>query len=322
MEIFFLTLKQMLMMFIFILAGFFLRKKMILVDNADTMMARLETYIFCPALSLFTMITKCNVETFTENYTLILYGLAIVLASIALAYPLSTLFIRKSSQSPEKMYQRNVYKYAMTFGNYGFMGNFIILGVWGDGMFYKYSMFCFLVSVICSSWGLYILIPKEKNAGIGANLKKGLLTPPILALVAGIIIGLVGLSKYIPDFVITAFENAGACQGPVAMILAGFVIGGYDLKKLLFNKKVYLASLLRLVIIPAVIMAVLKLFGVNDEIRTLALICFATPLGLNTIVYPAAYGGETQTGASMTMISTTLSLITIPLMYLVFIEML
>lgn len=322
MEIFFLTLKQMVMMFIFILAGFILRKKMILADNADTIMARMETYIFCPALSLFTMITKCNVQTFTENYTLILYGLAIVLASIALAYPLSAMFIRKSSQSPEKAYQRNIYKYAMTFGNFGFMGNFIILGVWGNDMYYKYAMFCFLISAICSSWGLYILIPKESNAGIGANLKKGLLTPPIIALVAGMIIGLVGLSKYIPDFVITAFDNAGTCQGPVAMLLAGFVIGGFDLKKLLFNKKVYVASLLRLIVIPGVIMVVLKLLGVNDEIRTLALICFATPLGLNTIVYPAAYGGDTKTGASMTMISTTLSVITIPLMYLVFIELL
>lgn len=322
MEIFFLTLQQMLMMFIFVLAGFFLRKKMILADNADTMMARMETYIFTPALSLFTMITKCTVKTFFENYTLILYGLVIVIAAIALAYPLSAMFVRKSSQSPEKTYQRNIYKYAMTFGNYGFMGNFIILGVWGTDMFYKYSMFCMLLSILCNGWGLYILIPKDQNAGIAANLKKGLLTPPILALAAGIIIGLAGLRKYIPDFMITAFDNAGKCQGPVAMLLAGFVIGGYDLKKLLFNKKVYLASLLRLVIIPAVIMIVLKLFGVNDEIRTLALICFATPLGLNTIVYPAAYGGETQTGASMAMISTMLSLITIPLMYLVFIEML
>lgn len=322
MDIFFLTLKQMLMMFIFILAGFFLRKKMILAENAGTIMARMETYIFTPALSLYTMITKCNIKTFAENYTLILYGLAIVLAAIVVAYPLSSMFVRKNSKTPEGMYQRNIYKYAMTFGNYGFMGNFIVLGVWGNDMFYKYAMFYMLISVICSSWGLYILIPKEQNAGIAANLKKGLLTPPILGLAAGIIIGLAGLSKYIPDFVITAFDNAGKCQGPVAMLLAGFVIGGFDLKKLIFNKKVYVASLLRLIVLPAIIVTVLKLMGTSDEIRTLALIAFATPLGLNTIVYPAAYGGDTQTGASMTMISTTLSVITIPLMYLIFIGIL
>ena len=103
------------------------------------------------------------------------------------------------------------------------------------------------------------------------------------------------------------------------MILAGFVIGGYNFKGLIFNKKVYIATILRLIILPAIIMLALKGIGANDEMMILALIAFATPLGLNTIVYPAAYGGETETGASMTMISHTLSVITIPLMYLLFI---
>ena len=66
-------------------------------------------------------------------------------------------------------------------------------------------------------------------------------------------------------------------------------------------------------------MLALKLFGTSEEIMTLALVAFATPLGLNTIVFPAAYGGETETGASMVMISHTLSVVTIPLMYLLFI---
>ncbi len=47
-------------------------------------------------------------------------------------------------------------------------------------------------------------------------------------------------------------------------------------------------------------------------------IVFATPLGLHTIVYPTAYGGDTKTGASMAMISNVLSVITIPLIHLVF----
>ena len=319
MDIFFLTLRQMLMMFTLIFLGFVLRKKMILAENSGTTMAKMETYVFVPALSLYTMLTKCNVQTFKDNYVLMLYGLAIVLCAIFLSYPLSRMFVRKFSESPEKMYERNIYKYAMTFGNYGFMGNFIILGVWGDEMYYKYAMFTFLIAILCSGWGLYILIPKEHNSGIRENLKKGLLTPPIIALVAGILLGLLGAGNHIPSFLISALENSSKCQGPVAMLLAGFVIGGYDIKGLLNNKRVYIATFLRLIVLPSIVMIVLKLLGTNQEIMILALIAFATPLGLNTIVYPAAYGGETKTGASMTMISHTLSVITIPLMYLIFI---
>lgn len=321
MEIFFLTLQQMLVMLVFILLGFCLRKAKVLPEDSGTAMSRLETYIFVPALSLFNQITKCTVETFTENSVLILYGLIIVLSAIVLAYPLSRLFVSKTPTS-ELAYQRNVYKYAMTFGNYGFMGNFIVLGVWGNDFFYKYSLFTFAISIICYSWGLYILIPKDKNAGIWINLKKGLLTPPTIAMAVGMLAGLLDLRRFIPEFLLTVFSNAGDCQGPVAMVLAGFVIGGYNFKELLMNKKVYFATALRLLVIPALMMLALKALGTSDEIMTLVLIAFATPLGLNTIVYPSAYGGDTKTGASMTMISHAFSIITIPLMYLLFIVIL
>ncbi len=319
MEIFNLTLSQMLMMFTLIAVGFILRKKCVLPENAGTVLSKAETWIFVPALSLFNMINKCTVESFSKNWILMLYGAVIVVAAIGLAYPLSALFFKKKDR---ESYQRNVYKYALTFGNYGFMGNFIVLGIWGNDMFYKYALFTFIVGIFCNGWGMYILIPKDKSAGLAANLKKGLLTPPIIALVTGIILGLLNVREVMPSFLLSAMENASKCQGPVAMVLAGFVIGGYNFKELITNKKVYVATALRLIVIPALMMLVLHALGTSKEIMTLALICFATPLGLNTIVYPAAYGGETKTGASMAMISHTLSVITIPLMYLVFIVLL
>lgn len=309
----------MLMMFTLILVGFILRKKSLLPDNSHTSMSKLETFVLAPSLSLYNMMTKCNVKTFSENWTLILYGFGIILCAVALSYPLSKLFIRNSKGSPELEYQRNVYKYAMTFGNFGFMGNFLVLSVWGNDFFYKYSLFTLSINIICYSWGLYILIPKEKSLGLAANLKKGLITPPTVALVSGILLGLLGVGKYVPDFMISALQSAGDCYGPIAMLLAGFVIGGYNFKELILNKKVYLATLLRLIVIPSALMLVLGALKVDKEIMILALIAFATPLGLNTIVYPAAYGGDPKTGASMAMISHTLSVVTIPLMYLIFI---
>ena len=322
MDIFLLTLRQMLMMFFLIMVGFLLRKKCLLPDNAHTTMSKLETFVFVPALTLFNQITKCTVKTFTENSALILYGLILVLCALALSFPLSRLFIRNAGQSASLTYQRSIYQYALTFSNFGFMGNFIILGVFGNDVLYQYSLFTFCLSLICNSWGLYMLIPKDQNASIWKNLKKGLTAPPIIALAIGMTLGLLDLRPYVPAFLMSAFENASKCQGPVAMVLAGFVIGGYPLKEMFTNKKVYAASALRLVIIPAVIMLVLKAIGTSDLIMTLALIAFSTPLGLNTIVYPAAYGGDTKTGASMAMVSHMLSVITIPLMYLLFIELL
>lgn len=322
MQMFNLTLSQMLMMFSLMAVGFILRKTNIVKPDAYVTLSKLETFALVPALTFHNQLTNCTVQTFTKNSPLILYGLGVMLVALVVGYFLSGLFIPNHKESPELSYKRNIYKYAMTFSNYGFMGNFIVLGVWGSAMFFKYTMFTFFVAMFCSAYGLYILIPKESDASIRANLKKGLLAPPIVALALGVICGLLNLGQYFPSFVMTALEKAGDCMGPVAMILAGMVIGGYDFKSLLLDKKVYIATFVRLIVLPAVFVFALKLIGASKEVMTLCLIAFGTPLGMNTIVYPATYGGETRTGASMTMISHVLSVITIPIMYLVLIELL
>ncbi|MBQ8816389.1 MAG: AEC family transporter [Lachnospiraceae bacterium] len=319
MEIFNLTLTQMLTMFLFIILGYILRKKNILSETAHLTMSRLETYIFVPCLVLYNWMNNCTVSSLKTNSILIIYGLILILSAIALAYPLSGLFVKKAD-TDALTYQRNIYKYAMTFGNYGFMGNFIVLGVWGSEMFFKYSMFTLCISFACYSWGLFILIPKDKNnTNILKSALKRLCTPPIIALFVGLFAGLFQVKDYLPVFVVNVMSDASKCMGPIAMLLAGVVIGGYDLKELLTYKKVYVATILRLVVIPAVMLLVLRFFGTSQEIMSLALIAFATPLGLNTVVYPAAYGGDVKTGASMSIISHTFSVITIPLMYLIFI---
>lgn len=319
MDIFHLTLRQMLMMFTLIGAGFFLRKRKLIPESSGTTMARLETLVFTPALSLHNMLTKCTTQTFAKDWVLMLYGLLFVTGAILVSYPLSSLFVRKAGESPEKQYQKNIYKYSMTFANWGFMGNFLILGVWGEDLFYKYSLFGLPMTIATYAWGLSILIPKQEGADAWTNFRKRVITPPLVAVVLGIVLGLVGATKYIPDFFISAFEKAGQCQGPVAMVLAGFVIGGYNFKRLITNKKVYLASVMRLVVIPSVMLFILLGLNASKEVMILVLVAYATPLGLNTIVFPEAYGGDAKTGASMAMISSILSVITIPIMYLVFI---
>ena len=166
-----------------------------------------------------------------------------------------------------------------------------------------------------------MLIPKGQ-ASLWQNLKKGLMAPPMLALFFGIICGLLNLKPYFPSFVLSALENASKCMGPAAMLLSGMVIAGYNIKELLANKKVYILALLRLILIPSAFLIALKLLGASEEIMILLLVAFASPLGMNTIVYPAAYGGETKTGASMTMISSALCVITLPIMYYLFVVIL
>lgn len=323
MQIFNFTLTQMLVMFLLILTGYILRKGNFLPQNSSTVISKLLAFVLSPALTLGNQIKMCTPETFINNSSLIFYGLGMVLVAIGVSYPIASLIIKNPQKDPGIDYKKNIYKYALTFGNWGYMGNYIVLGIGGDEMLFRYTMFTFFLNIFTYAWGIYVLVPKSHNSGsIWKNLKTGLLTPPFIALVLGVLLGITGIGKLVPTFVTNAFDNAGNCMGPMAMILAGLVVGEYDFSQLLKDKKVYIVTFLRLIVIPAVFIAVLKILGIPKGIVQLALIAFATPLGLNTVVYPAAYGGETKTGASMAMISHVLSVITIPIMYLIFIEIL
>lgn len=305
-ETFKATLSPMLVLFLCMIIGFVAKKKTLTPDNTATVLSKLENYFLVPALIINTFMKYCTVSSIREQYTLILYCLLALILALAISLPLSKVFAKKDA------YKRNIYKYALTFGNFSFMGNAIVPAIFGDEMLYKYMLYILPLNVAVYTWGLIILIPhgEEKQ-----SVFKSLLNPIFVSILIGAALGLTGVAVYVPVFITTTISNCAACMGPLAMILTGFVIGGYDLKALLKNWRVYIATALRLFLLPAVFIGVLMLLGADETTLICTLFAFGTPLGLNTVVFPAAYGGDTSTGASMAMISHTLCVLSIPLMY-------
>ncbi|MBQ3133440.1 MAG: AEC family transporter [Clostridia bacterium] len=308
-ETFVATIKPMIVMFLCIAVGFIMKRKNLIPDNADVVISKLELYVCCPALTISTYISNCTVQSLGEQAVNILYCLLLLAIAIPLAMFLSRFFAPKGS------YQQNIYKYAMAFSNYGFMGNAIvpaILGHTDSAILYKYQMFTFPLGVAIYLWGLYILVPKGNEV---RNPLKNLINPGTISVLIGAVLGLTGAKGYTPDFVMTALDYCKACMAPLAMILTGITIGKYSIRNMLSDKKVYIATGLRLLVLPAFFVGLMMLLGAPKIVLILTLFAFGTPLGLNTVVFPAAYGGETKTGASMAAISHTICVVTIPLLY-------
>jgi hypothetical protein len=99
------------------------------------------------------------------------------------------------------------------------------------------------------------------------------------------------------------------------MILTGFVIGGYPIGQLLAMKKIYLLSLYRLILLPLLFGGLCHVLSVSSDIQRVVVCAYAMPLGLNTIVIPAAYGEDAKPGAGMALISNVIALVTIPFIF-------
>lgn len=303
-DVFSATLSPMLVMFLCMVVGFVLNKKRLCPENTTTVLSKLETYVLCPALTLSTFSRYCTPASLSAHSDLILFAALLTVLAIGLSYALSPLFAKKG-------YSRNVYKYALAFANSGFMGNAIVPAILGEEALYTYMLFTLPLNIGIYTWGITILIPKGEKS----NPLKNLLNPPVIAVALGMVLGLSGLSDHLPAFFTNTLSSLGSCMGPVAMVLTGFVVGNYSFKAMVSDKKIYIASLLRLFILPAVFLVILMLLGASGTVLTMCLFGFATPLGLNTVVFPAAYGGDTATGASMATISHTVCVVTIPIMY-------
>ena len=306
MQVFSASFNQMLVLFTFMALGYFLNFKGILPLNTSLALSRLETNVLVPCLVFNTFFKYCTVENISEKWLYIVYGTAITIVSILIAVFLSKLFSKDG-------YLRKIYTYSFAVANFSFMGNAVVLGIFGEDVLFDYMIFTLPLCLYVYSYGTASLKPDSDNK---LSIKM-FMNPICLSMLFGGVAGLVGLP--IPKFLVTAISSAGACMSPLAMMLTGFVVANLSIKRLASFKRIYLASALRLIILPLLFVAVLKLLKTDSSVIMLTLCATAMPLGLNTVVFPAAYGGDTTPGASMALISHLMSIITIPVMFMLFI---
>ena len=63
---------------------------------------------------------------------------------------------------------------------------------------------------------------------------------------------------------------------------------------------------------------IISTLNVPESISVLIVMMFVLPPGLNGIVVPEAYGGNSTTGAQLCFVSTTMCMVTIPLIFMLY----
>ena len=300
MNAFFSILDQMLFLFLCMAIGFILNRRQVLPKDADTIISRLLSNIFLPAMIIGSFKANCTPANLRSNLPAILFCAGMLAISAVIAFILSP----KLAEKPDEI---GLYRYSLIITNFGFMGYSLVRGVLGEEALYQFLVFAIPASFVTYTFGVIWL-----TAGKRKGSWKMLVNLMFVALILGIILGLFQIP--LPSIVTKAVDSCGNCFSPLAMILTGFVIANYDIKSLLVKKAVYKLTLIRLILMPLFFYGLCRLFRVPSHITTMILIFSAMPLGLNTIVFPAAYGGDETPGASMAIISNIAGLITIPLL--------
>jgi predicted permease len=238
---------------------------------------------------------------------LILFSFAIMVVIL----PLSILVPRLCTRD---RFKRRIYTYGLAFSNFGFMGNAVVSALYPE-IFFEYLVFVIPLWILIYMWGVPVLLISDdgEEQTLGKRLKS-FLNPMFICMIIGMVIGLTGIR--LPDWTANVIDTCGACMSPVAMLLTGMTVAGMDFRRVLSDKSIYAVTAIRLLLIPLAAIGVLFLLPIDRTFFVCAICSLAMPLGLNTVVIPAAYGKDTSTASGMALVSHLLSCITIPLIFL------
>lgn len=299
-ETFSVTANQVLTMFVFMLLGFFMKKKSIGGDGVGSALSAVVVNISLPALSFYTFSQNFNISAITSYKPFLIAGIITMIVSFFISKGLARMF------SKDRL-QQDIYRYSFIIPNIGYMGYPIVSAVFGEEALLSMMIYTIPFNIMIFSYGIYILNPNREW-----SIKK-MLNPNIIAIFIGIVFGLAGIK--LPTLVENIVVSAKVCMSPLAMVLTGFVLASVPLKPVFLDMKSYIAAFLRAVIIPMAALLILLLFDIRGMLMIIIVATLSMPFGLNSVVFPEAFGGDSTTGAKTCFISNIMSIITIPVVF-------
>lgn len=300
-QVFFTTLQKVGMLLIFISLGYLMRRRKLLPEDSSKVLAKLATLVFCPAYTIRNLSQNVTRDNIGQKLPLVFYGLICVVLVIGLALLLAKLLGHNDLEKRSLIY-------AFSIPNYGYFGYPIIEGVFGSQMLADVMIFAIPLSIATYTFG-YALFIKQGKFSIFQLLR----SPTIVSVFIGLALGLSGIRM--PALAMDVLNGAGSCMSTVTMLLAGFVLGEYPIKKLLKGMWAYEIADIRLIGIPALFCAVLFAIGVRGEYLLLPLLILSMPLGLNLVVFPESLGEDATENAKLCFVSYLLAALILPITF-------
>ena len=288
--------KQILEMFLLAGVGYLLFRAGKISGEGSRTLGNILIYVSLPAV----IINGFLVERTLEHVSGILLSMAGALALILVSVLISHFIFRSNP----------IGAFAAAFSNPGFFG--IPLVIASLGKEYVFYAACFIAFLNIGQWTYGVSRLTGQPLRQGFALKKLIRAPFVIAITVGLMLFATQLP--LPGILKDGLSAAAGLNTPLAMFTVGIYLAQTDLKKMLKDRSLYAVSAVRLLLIPLAALGILSLFPANlNGMKTVLLIAAACPVGSNVAVYAQLHGKDYPYAVETVVISTALSLATIPL---------
>jgi len=290
---------KVLTFFVLIGIGFILRRTNLVDDLFTKGVSRFVLYVTLPALIVDSMNFGYSYEVFSNAVILLMAGgvLYLILWFVGVV---SSKILKLTGDS------RSVFLYAVLFGNVAYMGYPVVeLIIGNEGVFYS-AVFNIWFNVLTWTVGVRIM-SREADT----STRKAFLNPGMISVCIGLVLFFTPLK--LPLFLDEALALLGESTIPLAMVVAGIILGNAKLSTILKSRTVIFYSIVKLCVAPVIVFFLLSVVEMPAMVEKILIIMSAMPAAANTSIFARIFDSDYELSSKLIASSTLFSLITIPL---------
>ena len=295
METILILVRQILQMFLLGGLGFALYKGKKISAEGSKALGNILIYLALPSV----IINGFLVERTAEHLWGMLYSALAAAVLLLLSAAAARLFFRKDP----------IAAFAGAFSNPGFFGVPLIIASVGQGAVFYVASFIAFLNVGQWTYGVSLLNGQPIRQGF--QPKKLIRAPFMIAILIGLFFFLTQIQ--LPSVVTGCLSTVASLNTPLAMFTVGIYFAQTDIRRMIRRLPSYQVAAVRLLVVPLLSVLLLSLLpGTMNDMKIALLLATACPVGSNVAVYAQLHGKDYGYAVETVVISTILSILTIP----------
>lgn len=287
--------------------GFWITRRNVIPENVLGFLSTLAIDIALPSTVFASIMVNFTPAEYPDWWQLPAWWL--LFTSIAFVLMLVTRYVSRKEFRAE-------FSIGLFFQNGIFFPLIILSGIFGTDTPYIAQLFIFIMFHPTLFFSTYQLFFKRTTTELRW---KRLINPVLVATAIAIVIQLVGVTSYLPDFLLTIFEILGAMALPLVMIiLGGSLYLDFQQKGRFYFSEVTKFIIIKNVVFPLVFIGVLLLLKPAYNIALLLLLQAAVPPVTGIPILTERAGGKRAITTQFVFASFLASMLTIPAVFHLF----
>lgn len=306
MNISILLMQQIVQLFLMIFMGYLIVKTGLVRDDDSKVLSKIILYLIVPCV----IINAFQVDYTTDTVK----GLLIAFAASVMTQVILLVVI---SVAGRLLHLNEVEVASVYYSNSGNLIVPIVTFILGQEWVLYGCVFMSVQLVF-----LWTHCKKIISREASYDWKKIILNINMISIFIGVILFFTKIR--LPEIIGNTLASVGTMIGPASMIVTGMLFAGMNLKQIFANKRVYFITFLRLIVVPLIALVLIKFSNLasfsadGNKIMLIVFLAIITPSASTVTQMCQVYGNDSKYASAINVMTTLLSIITMPVMVMLF----